>query len=102
MTQMTQISPARTDDVISPLKAQRTQVLSVSSVSSVDKPDLSCLHQKPPPGGFVAYGDDRVRTDDPLLAKQVLSQLSYAPKKWWAREDLNLRPHAYQACALTS
>jgi hypothetical protein len=21
---------------------------------------------------------------------------------WWAREDLNLRPHAYQACALTS
>jgi hypothetical protein len=51
-------------------------------------------------------GDDRVRTDDPLLAKQVLSQLSYAPltngKEWWAREDLNLRPHAYQACALTS
>ncbi len=25
-------------------------------------------------------GDDRDRTDDPLLAKQVLSQLSYAPK----------------------
>ena len=24
-------------------------------------------------------GGDRVRTDDPLLAKQVLSQLSYAP-----------------------
>ena len=24
------------------------------------------------------------------------------PKSWWAREDLNLRPHAYQACALTS
>ena len=24
-------------------------------------------------------GDDRVRTGDPLLAKQVLSQLSYAP-----------------------
>ena len=79
-------------------------------------------------------GDDRDRTDDPLLAKQVLSQLSYAPNlgthplrttgssnpsspgrkhhrfppndygepHWWAREDLNLRPHAYQACALTS
>ena len=27
----------------------------------------------------VIGGDDRVRTDDPLLAKQVLSQLSYAP-----------------------
>ena len=26
-------------------------------------------------------GDDRDRTDDPLLAKQVLSQLSYAPNR---------------------
>ena len=46
-------------------------------------------------------GGERVRTDDLLLAKQVLSQLSYAPKKWWAWVDLNYRPHAYQACALT-
>ena len=49
----------------------------------------------------------------PLLAKQVLSQLSYSPvtlfglnrtndKKWWARVDSNYRPHAYQACALTT
>ena len=30
---------------------------------------------------FHAYGgDERDRTDDPLLAKQVLSQLSYTPK----------------------
>ena len=66
------------------------------------------------------HGGDRVRTDDPLLAKQALSQLSYAPAmsgrpglcgpfpaalgmaRTWAREDLNLRPHAYQACALTN
>jgi hypothetical protein len=103
-------------------------------------------------------GGGRDRTDDPLLAKQVLSQLSYTPirsarhtrfggdprpifcapvltairplrsgartsnvaaadaaltrqtksveqtdsEPWWAREDLNLRPHAYQACALTN
>src|SRR5215213_10845065 len=91
-------------------------------------------------------GGDRNRTDDPLLAKQVLSQLSYTPgicgantaptgetdrfrrkgdiapdpalgvchanacrrgassqkRRWWAREDLNLRPHAYQARFLTS
>ena len=30
------------------------------------------------------HGDDRDRTDDPLLAKQVLSQLSYAPLKQWS------------------
>ncbi len=79
-------------------------------------------------------GAERDRTADPLLAKQVLSQLSYSPissiariapgsatfrvcrhfptpiycsksicwGKWWAREDLNFRPHAYQACALTN
>ena len=29
---------------------------------------------------LVLGGDERVRTDDPLLAKQVLSQLSYTPK----------------------
>ena len=27
----------------------------------------------------VSGGDNRARTDDPLLAKQVLSQLSYTP-----------------------
>ena len=50
-------------------------------------------------------GADRDRTGDPLLAKQVLSQLSYnacRQRDWWAREDLNFRPHAYQARALTS
>src|SRR5262249_49597378 len=68
-------------------------------------------------------GADRTRTGDPLLAKQALSQLSYSPSRfpgyqmpsigssdprhlasenWWAREDLNFRPHAYQARALTN
>ncbi len=23
-------------------------------------------------------------------------------RRWWVEEDLNLRPHAYQACALTT
>src|SRR4051812_15097091 len=58
---------------------------------------------RPPPGG-----GGRDRTDDLMLAKHALSQLSYAPtgkdqgKQWWAREDLNFRPHAYQARALTN
>jgi hypothetical protein len=57
----------------------------------------------PPPGG-----GGRDRTDDLMLAKHALSQLSYAPtgkdqvEQWWAREDLNFRPHAYQARALTN
>ena len=67
-------------------------------------------------------GGERDRTDDLLLAKQALSQLSYTPSpvrrpgvgqlrrsclvrstsgRWWAWVDLNYRPHAYQACALT-
>jgi hypothetical protein len=53
-------------------------------------------------------GASRDRTDDPLLAKQVLSQLSYGPfvdrrpHRWWVWEDSNLRPHPYQGCALTT
>ncbi len=71
-------------------------------------------------------GGERVRTDDLLRARQALSQLSYTPKikkssrvlynavyglystgsalyafSWWAWMELNHRPHAYQACALT-
>ena len=67
-------------------------------------------------------GANRDRTGDLLLAKQALSQLSYGPcigdfssprgaqlygllvkpVGWWVWVDLNHRPHAYQACALTS
>ncbi len=48
-------------------------------------------------------GADRDRTGDPLLAKQVLSQLSYSPMEgWWAWVDSNYRPHPYQGCALTN
>ena len=54
-------------------------------------------------------GGKEIRTPDPLLARQVLSQLSYTPifkfseinRFWWAEVDSNHRPHAYQACALT-
>ena len=64
-------------------------------------------------------GGERVRTDGLLRARQALSQLSYTPESiadlglqihhnskipmrlWWAWMELNHRPHAYQACALT-
>jgi hypothetical protein len=83
--------------------------------------DRSRLRSKP------SGGARRDRTDDLLLAKQALSQLSYGPDQttddgrqmtdktsirrlpsavrrpsWWAWEDLNFRPHAYQARALTN
>ncbi len=39
----------------------------------------------------------------PCLQSRCSSQLSYTPiLKWWAWEDSNFRPHAYQACALTT
>jgi hypothetical protein len=78
---------------------------------------FSCLKERC--GG----GADRDRTGDPLLAKQVLSQLSYSPllvsasvesqrrlsdrgavaaRSWWVWEDSNFRPHPYQGCALTT
>ena len=51
-------------------------------------------------------GGERDRTDDPLLAKQVLSQLSYTPLiacmgRWWVWLDSNQRPPPYQDGALT-
>ena len=67
------------------------------------------IRHKPNPVTSTQHnGGGRNRTDDLLLAKQALYQLSYAPvqpglrRDPWAREDLNLRPHAYQACALTN
>ena len=51
-------------------------------------------------------GGERDRTDDPLLAKQVLSQLSYTPvvraHAWWVWLGSNQRPPPYQDGALTS
>ena len=54
-------------------------------------------------------GDEETRTPDPLLAKEMLFQLSYVPLPlrclslmWWAFLDSNQRPLPYQGSALTS
>ena len=51
-------------------------------------------------------GDEETRTPDPLLAKEMLYQLSYVPpssqREWWAFLDSNQRPLPYQGSALTS
>ena len=52
-----------------------------------------------------AGGDEETRTPDPLLAKEMLCQLSYVPlpgRVWWAFLDSNQRPLPYQGSALTS
>ena len=89
-------------------------VLDLFTMSNSSRPVWDAENPIRPRGG-----GERIRTDDPLLAKQALSQLSYTPVSrsqtserpnlhlchlisgWWARVDLNYRPHAYQACALT-
>jgi hypothetical protein len=41
---------------------------------------------------FQGGGDEETRTPDPLLAKEMLCQLSYVPqaaRKWWAILDSN-------------
>ena len=39
----------------------------------------------------------------PVLGGQIEADRGHAPEvRWWVEEDLNLRPHAYQACALTT
>ena len=76
--------------------------------SATPRPNLARPLSRP--HGLDLGGARRDRTDDLMLAKHALSQLSYGPvsrpagaqKLWWAWEDLNLRPHAYQARALTN
>ena len=55
------------------LRCLRHRVMSLTSVNS---PELGCRHCRP-------GGDDGIRTHDPLLAGQVLSQLSYTPILFW-------------------
>src|SRR5690554_694994 len=58
----------------------------------------------------VSGGAGRDRTDDPRLAKPMLSQLSYSPTVsstysvpvWWVWLGSNQRPSPYQDGALTS
>ena len=58
------------------------------------------------PANSNAGGANRDRTDDLLLAKQALSQLSYGPRVssigWWVWMDSNHRPPPYQDGALTN
>jgi hypothetical protein len=79
-------------------------------VSSVSLSVLPSAGADPPRSGELGGGDEETRTPDPLLAKEMLCQLSYVPaghvgrrgKGWWAFLDSNQRPLPYQGSALTS
>jgi hypothetical protein len=93
-------------------------LLSKTFRPALDRRRNSCSEARTPRPALLdeVGGADRDRTDDLRLAKPPLSQLSYSPSilsrsfasrapvraSWWAWIDLNYRPHAYQACALTS
>ena len=48
---------------------------------------------------FENHGDEGIRTLDPLLARQVLSQLSYAPEGYWFYMDMGLSgPFLHPKC----
>ena len=55
-------------------------VKNLSPARSAAAPDgEACLVVRPLARSLISGGASRDRTDDPLLAKQVLSQLSYGP-----------------------
>jgi hypothetical protein len=81
----------------------------VTRVSSVSLSVLPSAGADPPSVGELGGGDEETRTPDPLLAKEMLCQLSYVPagrvvveEGWWAFLDSNQRPLPYQGSALTS
>ena len=48
---------------------------------------------------FLLFNEARATARTKVLARRSNKVKN---KKWWAQEDSNLRPHAYQACALTT
>src|SRR5665647_2327786 len=104
-------------DVRNPARAscKGRDVRSDVSRTMFSKPSVPRKAHRP---SIPSGGARRDRTDDLMLAKHALSQLSYGPvpedecftsvethlikrkrtrSRWWAWEDLNFRPHAYQA-----
>ena len=90
----------------------RARAFSGETLSLIGSSSRTLARAARPPSPFPKPGGARRdRTDDLMLAKHALSQLSYGPGylgikrsalRWWAWEDLNFRPHAYQARALTN
>ena len=76
-------------------------------------------HNALPPYGNLSAGPEMILTriissSDVLISLYDVNASDWTGKhskkclpvkskgEWWVEEDLNLRPHAYQACALTT
>ena len=57
----------------------QTRRRSRRAAEQIDRPSLALARTRFASAPTTRNGGDRARTDDPLLAKQVLSQLSYTP-----------------------
>ena len=97
------------EDLTSRLAATSQSLLGSRTIqfSKINSSGLSPMDpRRADPRRRTPGGADRDRTDDLRLAKPALSQLSYSPMAdsvvypWWAWEDSNFRPRAYQARAL--
>ena len=52
---------------------------------------------------MIMQGIIPIQVTHALCTQSAFAHRLFASKKsWWVEEDLNLRPHAYQACALTT
>src|SRR5215210_6919483 len=86
-----------------------SRICSLFTISNIRRPLLQQRRIAFDTEHATSGGARRDRTDDLMLAKHALSQLSYGPEwswvvcnPWWAWDDSNVRPHPYQGCALTT
>lgn len=77
----------------SPQKAAGTQELDRPPLGTIRK-SVSCFSL------FTMSKTIKVQTND--AAPMPPRDTTLGVPLWWVEEDLNLRPHAYQACALTT
>ena len=73
---------------------QGNQMIATVSDWTFEPPALRCLK------GLIELFD--YLDDVSYLAYRPEGYLRPVWQEWWVEEDLNLRPHAYQACALTN
>jgi hypothetical protein len=65
--------------------------------------DQATPHSGPPDDTDVSLSTMSISSGDRIIKPSRPGRLDDLVRwGWWVEEDLNLRPHAYQACALTT